>query len=111
SPPLLRHPVSGTTADHTPPPSRSPDAMLISNSDTVSPLYRGTHFQLCVNLRLSFPFTRLQFLSEMSKLFYANQTNGGSIYITMKRIDNSKKPKPRPSKQAKANADSKPLEP
>lgn len=31
----------------------------------------------------------------MSKLFYANQTKGGSIYITMKRIDNSKKPVPR----------------
>ncbi|KAH9417467.1 RNA-binding signal recognition particle subunit srp14 [Dermatophagoides pteronyssinus] len=36
------------------------------------------------------------FLSEMSKLFYTNQMKGGSIYITMKRIDNSPKPKPRP---------------
>ncbi|OTF78092.1 signal recognition particle 14 kDa protein-like protein [Euroglyphus maynei] len=34
----------------------------------------------------------------MSKLFYMNQTKGGSIYITMKRIDNSKKPTPRPEK-------------
>lgn len=36
----------------------------------------------------------------MSKLFYTNQTEGGSIYITMKRIDNSKKPRPRPTNKA-----------
>ena len=47
----------------------------------------------------------------MSKLFYANQTNGGSIYITMKRVDNSKKPTPRASKQAKeSTASKKPVE-
>lgn len=34
----------------------------------------------------------------MSKLFSTNQTKGGSIYITMKRIDNSKKPIPRANK-------------
>ncbi|KPM05754.1 signal recognition particle 14 kDa protein-like protein [Sarcoptes scabiei] len=39
------------------------------------------------------------FLSEMSKLFYSNQTNGGSLYITMKRIDNSKKPTPNPRRK------------
>ena len=37
----------------------------------------------------------------MSKLFSTNQTKGGSIYITMKRIDNSKKPTPRPEKEVK----------
>ena len=31
----------------------------------------------------------------MSKLFAVNQTKGGSIYITMKRIDTSKKPTPK----------------
>ncbi|KAI2801267.1 hypothetical protein RDWZM_009509 [Blomia tropicalis] len=41
------------------------------------------------------------FLSEMSKLFASNQSKGGSIYITMKRIDNSKKPTPRPIKPSK----------
>ncbi|KAH7646314.1 signal recognition particle 14 kda protein-like protein [Dermatophagoides farinae] len=45
------------------------------------------------------------FLSEMSKLFYTNQTNGGSIYITMKRIDNSKKPTPRAEKLKKKTQD------
>lgn len=35
----------------------------------------------------------------MSKLFYSNQTNGGSLYITMKRIDNSKKPTPNPRRK------------
>lgn len=34
----------------------------------------------------------------MSKLFTQNHTNGGSIYITMKRVDNSKKPTPKPRK-------------
>lgn len=37
----------------------------------------------------------------MSKLFASNQSKGGSIYITMKRIDNSKKPTPRPIKPSK----------
>ncbi|CAG2182567.1 unnamed protein product, partial [Oppiella nova] len=27
------------------------------------------------------------FLSEMTKLFHANQTKGGSLYITMKRLE------------------------
>lgn len=45
----------------------------------------------------------LQFLSEMSKLFAHNQTSGGSIYITMKRVDNSeKKPTPRPISKIRA---------
>lgn len=34
----------------------------------------------------------------MSKLFAHNQTEGGSIYISMKRVDNSKKPTPKPRK-------------
>lgn len=37
----------------------------------------------------------------MSKLFYTNQNDGGSIYITMKQVDNSKKPQPSDSNTRK----------
>ena len=37
----------------------------------------------------------------MSKMFEKSRNEGGSVFITMKRVDSSKKPTPRPSKQAK----------
>lgn len=75
--------------------------MLLSNSDAVS------RVKFVKFVKSNLLFVCLQFLSEMSKLFSANQTNGGSIYITMKRIDNRKKPTPRPSKTP---LETKPLE-
>jgi signal recognition particle subunit SRP14 len=44
------------------------------------------------------------FLSELTKLFNQNQTNGKSLYLTMKRYDGRTKPLPR----AKSSPDYKP---
>lgn len=42
----------------------------------------------------------LQFLSELTKLFNANQSRPSSLYITMKRYDGRTKPHPKPKNKS-----------